>query len=112
MLTRRIAPLYAGLVACGVSLALVVRTDLGLDPWDVFHQDVAERLGWSFGTVVIVMGALVLLLRVPLRQRTGPGTVVHAVSIGPLAHRLLPEVPARAGLPPGPARTPWERTAP
>ncbi|MEI4872828.1 hypothetical protein Q8G47_29310, partial [Klebsiella pneumoniae] len=76
---RRLVPLYAGLVLYGFSMALVLRADLGLDPWDVLHQGLSEQLGWSFGTVTIVVGALVLLLWIPLRQWPGLGTVSNVV---------------------------------
>jgi uncharacterized membrane protein YczE len=79
---RRLAQLYAGLSLYGISLALMVRADLGLDPWDVLHQGIAQRVGVSFGTVVIVVGALVLLLWIPLRQLPGVGTVSNVVVIG------------------------------
>lgn len=79
---RRLSQLLAGLVLYGLSLAMMVRAGLGLDPWDVLHQGVAERTGLSFGTVVIAVGALVLLLWVPLRQRPGIGTVANVVVIG------------------------------
>ena len=79
---RRLTQLYAGLVLYGVSLALQVRANLGLDPWDVFHQGVAGRTGLSFGTVVIVTGAAVLLAWIPLRQRPGIGTVSNVIVIG------------------------------
>src|SRR3954464_12741937 len=79
---RRLAQLYAGLVLYGASMALQIRAGLGLDPWDVFHQGVADRTGMSFGTVVIVTGALVLLAWVPLRQRPGFGTVSNVFVIG------------------------------
>ena len=81
-MTRRLLQLYAGLVLYGLSLAMMVRADLGLDPWDVLHQGVSERTGLSFGTVVIVTGALVLLLWIPLRQKPGIGTVSNVVVIG------------------------------
>ncbi len=82
MIWRRLAQLYLGLVLCGFSMALQIRAALGLDPWDVFHQGLARHLGWSFGTVVIVVGAVVLLLWIPLRQRPGLGTVSNVVVIG------------------------------
>jgi uncharacterized membrane protein YczE len=81
-LPRRLAQLYAGLVLYGVSMAMMIRAQLGLDPWDVFHQGVANRLGWSFGTVTIVVGAVVLLAWIPLRQLPGIGTVSNVVVIG------------------------------
>ncbi|WKX74529.1 YitT family protein [Streptomyces sp. XD-27] len=63
-------------------MAMQLRATLGLDPWDVFHQGVAERTPLSFGTVVIVVGAAVLLLWIPLRQRPGLGTVSNVFVIG------------------------------
>lgn len=96
---RRLVQLYGGLVLYGVSMAMLVRSDLGLDPWDVLHQGVADRVGWSIGTVTIVTGALVLLLWVPLRQRPGLGTVSNVVVIGLAVDAALAVVPAVAPLP-------------
>ena len=74
--------LFAGLALYGFSMALMIEATLGLNPWDVFHQGVAERTGWTFGTVTIVVGVLVLLLWMPLRQRPGIGTVSNVIVIG------------------------------
>ena len=79
---RRLTQLYAGLVLYGLSLAMLVRGSLGLDPWDVLHQGITRHVALSFGTVVILTGALVLLLWIPLRQRPGIGTVSNVVVIG------------------------------
>jgi uncharacterized membrane protein YczE len=81
-LPRRLVQLYVGLVLFGVSMAMQVRSTLGLDPWDTLHAGLAAHLGLSFGTVVIIVGFLVLLLWVPLRQMPGLGTVSNAVVIG------------------------------
>lgn len=81
-LGRRSAQLALGLWLYGVSLAMMVESHLGLDPWDVLHDGIAKRLPLSFGTVVIITGALVLLLWVPLRQMPGLGTVSNVVVIG------------------------------
>jgi len=79
---RRLVQLYAGLILYGVSLALQIRAGLGLDPWDVFHQGVSDRTGLSFGTIVIITGALVLLAWIPLRQKPGIGTVSNVFVLG------------------------------
>lgn len=90
---RRLTQLYAGLVLYGASLALQIRAGLGLDPWDVFHQGVSERTGLSFGTIVIVVGALVLFAWIPLRQRPGIGTVSNVVVVGLAVDAALAVVP-------------------
>jgi uncharacterized membrane protein YczE len=81
-LGRRLVQLVAGLVLYGFTMALLLRADLGLDPWDVFHQGIATHVPLTFGQVVIVVGAIVLLLWVPLRQVPGLGTVLNVVIIG------------------------------
>jgi uncharacterized membrane protein YczE len=77
-----VVQLYAGLALYGFSMALMVKAGLGLDPWDVFHQGLAERVGWRFGVTTIVVGAAVLLLWLPLHQRPGVGTVSNVFVIG------------------------------
>ena len=81
-LPSRVVQLLVGLVLYGFTMALMVRADLGLDPWDVFHQGVATHVPLTFGQVVIVTGAVVLLLWIPLRQVPGLGTVLNVVVIG------------------------------
>ena len=94
---RRLVQLYVGLCIYGFGAALQVRAGLGLDPWDVFHQGGARHLGLAIGTVLIIVGALVLLLWIPLRQRPGLGTVSNVVLIGValnLSLEWLPDVHA------------------
>ncbi len=96
---RRLTQLYAGLVLYGLSMALMIRSELGLDPWDVFHQGLARQTGLSFGTVTIAVGALVLLLWIPLRQRPGLGTVSNVVVIGLVVDATLAVLPPGEGMP-------------
>src|SRR3712207_9561596 len=82
MLARRLLQLYAGLVLYGFSAALILLAGLGADPWDVLHQGLARRTGLGTGWWVCIVGALVLLLWIPLRQRPGLGTISNVVVIG------------------------------
>ncbi len=96
---RRLVQLYAGLVLYGVSMALLVRSGLGVMPWDVLHQGLARQLGWSLGVVTMVVGALVLLAWVPLRERPGLGTVSNVVVIGLALDAALAVLPEPSSLP-------------
>lgn len=97
-LTRRLLQLYAGLALYGVSSALLVRGGLGLEPWGVLHQGLAERTGLTIGVVSIIVGAVVLLLWIPLRQRPGLGTVSNVFVIGIAMDGTLAVVPDAHGL--------------
>lgn len=81
-LLRRLVQLFVGLALYGVSLAFVLRAGLGLAPWDVLHQGLAERTGLTVGQLVIIVSFLVLLLWIPIRQRPGFGTFANAILVG------------------------------
>ena len=78
----RLAQLYGGLLLYGVSSSLLVLAGLGLDPWDVFHQGLSRTFGLAIGTWAILVGVVVLLFWIPLRQRPGIGTVSNVVLVG------------------------------
>ena len=90
----RLVRLYVGLVAFGISLALMVRADLGLGPWDVLHQGLARLLDVQLGWVTIGVSLLVLLCWIPLRERPGLGTVSNAVLVGLVVNASLDAIPA------------------
>jgi hypothetical protein len=92
-MTRRLIQLFLGLALYGVSLGLMVRANLGLDPWDVFHQGLAQRTGISLGMMVNLVGAAVLLLWIPIRQRPGIGTIANVFLIGTFADISLWLIP-------------------
>jgi len=105
-LPRRLIQLYAGLALYGASSALLVKAGLGLEPWNVLHQGLAELTGTTIGVVTTVVGAAVLLLWIPLRQRPGLGTISNVLVIGvamdgtlalvPEVHALTVRVPLMA----------------
>lgn len=97
---RRLGTLAVGLVLFGFSLALMVRADLGLSPWDVFHQGLARTLDQRLGSMVIATSLVVLLLWIPLRQRPGIGTIGNAVVVGLVLEAstaVLPQFDALVG---------------
>jgi uncharacterized membrane protein YczE len=75
-----------------------VRSRLGLDPWDVFHQGLSIQSGIAIGTVTILVGAVVLVLWVPLRQRPGIGTIANVVLVGVALDATLAVLPVPVDL--------------
>src|SRR3954464_7106622 len=72
---------------------MMVRADLGLGPWDAFHQGVARQSGLKIGTAAMMVGALVMLFWLPLRQKPGLGTVLNVLCIGPMTNLALDYMP-------------------
>jgi uncharacterized membrane protein YczE len=91
---RRLSQLYAGLVLYGVSDGMLLLAGLGVDPWDVLHQGLARRIGLGVGTWAVIVGVLVMLLWIPLRQRPGFGTLSNVVIVGLVIDLVLVVVPA------------------
>lgn len=90
---RRLIQLYFGLMLYGVSTAVYVRANLGADPWNVFHLGVAGLTSMNLGVVMILTGAAVLLLWIPLRQRPGLGTISNVIVLGLAADATLALMP-------------------
>ena len=95
----RLVQLLAGLVLYGISMALMIRSQLGNMPWDVLHQGLARHLGHSIGTVTIAVGVIVLLAWIPLREKPGIGTVCNVVVIGFSVDATLRMLPSLGSLP-------------
>ena len=98
MFLRRFTQLQLGLLLYGLSIALMVRSGLGMNPWGVFHQGLSQVTGISLGMVVNGVGALVLLVWIPLRQWPGIGTLSNVLVIGVAADAALWLLPPVEGL--------------
>lgn len=90
---RRLVQVLVGLVLYGVSMAMIVNADLGLDPWDVFHQGIARTFEWRLGLVTIGVSVAVLGLWIPIRQRPGLGTILNAIMVGSVFELTAPILP-------------------
>lgn len=88
-LPLRLVQLYVGLLAYGVSLALMVRGDLGLAPWDVLHSGFIQHVPITLGQAVIVFSFVVLVFWIPLREKPGIGTISNALVVGLSADATL-----------------------
>jgi uncharacterized membrane protein YczE len=101
LLARRIIQLLVGLFLYGFSIAMMVRGAIGVPPWDVLTQGLVKQTGLPFGVLTNIIGALVLLLWIPIRQRPGVGTVLNVLLVGPSIEVGLAVVPA--------AVEPWQQ---
>jgi uncharacterized membrane protein YczE len=87
---EKLARCITGLVFFGFGIALFLRANLGLAPWDIFHKGLSKKLDISIGLVIVGVGLLLLLLWIPLRQRPGVGTILNAIEIGLVVNLTKP----------------------
>src|SRR5689334_9747309 len=92
-MARRLTRLVLGLLMCGTGVSLMIDADLGLAPWDVLHQGLSKHTGIAIGTVAILVGIVVLLMWLPLKERYGLGTLLNVVIIGVTIDVLLAILP-------------------
>lgn len=81
-LVERVARCMAGLALFGLGISMFITSELGVAPWDVFHQGFGRKVGISTGIVIEMTGVVILLLWIPLRERMGLGTLLNAIEIG------------------------------
>jgi uncharacterized membrane protein YczE len=95
----RLPGLILGLLTFGTGIALMVQADMGLGPWEVFHQGISRMTGIPLGTVSILVGIPVLAAWWPLGERPGVGTVLNIVLIGTATNIGMTIIPAPAEVP-------------
>jgi uncharacterized membrane protein YczE len=99
---KRVLILFFGLAVFGLGDGLIIQSGLGNAPWSVLAQGISLKSGLSIGTSTLIIGALVLSLWIPLRERPGFGTLSNiliislfieiATNIFPPQDNLLPGV--------------------
>ncbi|MEX0663894.1 MAG: hypothetical protein WD598_03865 [Acidimicrobiia bacterium] len=97
-LRRRLPRLLVGIFVISVGISLTLEARLGVSPYDVLHQGLSDVTGLSFGTVVVLLGLLILLLWIPLGQRFGIGTLINALSIGFVVDACRDAIPHTSAL--------------
>ncbi|WP_236949074.1 membrane protein YczE [Mycolicibacterium goodii] len=80
-------------------MAMMVRAGLGLDPWDVFHQGLTRHTPLTIGLASAVVGVVVLLAWIPLRNRPGIGTIANVIVIAVTVDAVLAVLPAPTAMP-------------
>src|SRR6186997_3002455 len=99
-LTLRTVFLLAGVGLNGVASGAYIGAGLGPGPRDGLMTGLVRRTGWSVRSVRTTIEVTVLAVGATLGGTVGLGTVLYALSIGPLVHLLLPRLTVPQ---PGPA---------
>lgn len=94
---RRLPRLVGGLVLCGAAFGLIVQAELGLDPWDVLHEGLSDHLDLPIGLISTMVGFVVLIGWIPLKERIGIGTILNALIIGTVMDLVMPHLPEPDG---------------
>lgn len=89
--------LFGGLFALGISIPLMIRSGLGLGPWDAFHVGLHNQTGMTVGTASIVVGIVIIGASTRVGVRPGPGTIANMILVGVFIDLFLPIIPDAGG---------------
>jgi uncharacterized membrane protein YczE len=82
-----------GFALFGLSIAIMIRSNLGTSPWAVLEVAFSELTGITPGRMSIIVGFVVLLGALALREKIGWGTLGNILFIGlweDLALEMIP----------------------
>ena len=79
---QRVIRLFIGLFLFAVGIVLTINANLGLSPWDVFHQGISRLTGITMGQASIAVGVILVIFDAFLGERLGWGTLCNMLFIG------------------------------
>ena len=85
--------LIIGLWIFGTGDAIIVAAGLGVAPWTVLAQGIAEQINWTLGQTTFLVSVIVLFLWIPIKERPGLGTILNAVLIALAIDVMMPYLP-------------------
>lgn len=97
---RRLVTLAVGLVLVGSGVALMIRAELGVAPYDVLSTGLAALLGIDIGVAAMLLPLAFTGLGWALGRRPGPGTVLAVLLVGPILGAVLDALPTHEAMAP------------
>ena len=89
-LLKKILRLFCGVVLFALAVTIMIKANMGLSPWDVFHQGLSVKLGITFGKAAILVGLGIVIVNAILGERIGWGTIISMYFIGRLVDIFMP----------------------
>jgi uncharacterized membrane protein YczE len=91
---RDFVVIQIGFVLFGLSIAIMIRSKLGTSPWAVLEVALSNLTGISPGRMSIIVGFVVLLGALAMRERVGWGTLGNIIFIGLWEDLFLRYIPS------------------
>ncbi|MCL2479240.1 MAG: hypothetical protein FWF22_07045, partial [Treponema sp.] len=88
--------LITGLFFYALGIVITIKANIGYAPWDVFHIGLVKRTGLSLGHISMLIGLLIIILIVILKEKIGIGTIFNMILIGLFIDIIFPVIPVAA----------------
>jgi len=91
---RDMLTIQVGFALFGISIALMIRANLGVGAWSVLDVALSQITHLTPGTMTVAVGFTVLAVAMLLREQVGWGTLANILSIGPWEDLFLYLIPS------------------
>ena len=71
-----------GITLCGSSTVFMLNSNIGLLPWDVFHEGISNVTGITIGQISIIASFAVFILSIATGEKVGIGSIVNVFLAG------------------------------
>jgi len=72
----------AGLFCCGIGIYFTLQANIGVSPWDVFHQGISSHTGMLYGNVSVLTALIILVVDIVMKEPIGIGMFLDAFIVG------------------------------
>ena len=76
---RRLLWLVAGMLVSAVGITMMLQANIGLEPWSVLQQGLAQTLGITYGTASMIVGAAAIGAAMLCGESFGFGTIINII---------------------------------
>lgn len=79
---KRLTQLFIGLILYALGIYFTLQANLGVAPWDAFHQGLSQKFSITFGQASILVGVVIVIFNMFFKENIGIGTVANTIIIG------------------------------
>lgn len=97
---RRLGTLGLGLLLVGTGVAMMIRGQVGVAPYDVLTTGISSATGIEIAVAAMLLPLGFTALGWMLGRRPGPGTLLAVLLVGPILGAALDVVPHQEAMPP------------
>ena len=86
---RRLLWLALGMLVSAIGIVMMLQANIGLEPWSVLQQGMAQSFGITYGTASVIVGAAAIGVAILFGESFGFGTVINIVLCAVFIDALL-----------------------
>lgn len=86
---RHLLWLALGMLVSAIGIVMMLQANIGLEPWSVLQQGMAQSFGITYGTASVIVGAAAIGVAILFGESFGFGTVINIVLCAVFIDALL-----------------------